>query len=68
MHGDELEICVADEGPGFDSKTLPQTIEENMLMEGGRGHHMISAMADGLYFNDTGNRCWALFNKESSLP
>ncbi len=68
LHGDELEICVADEGPGFDSKTLPQTIEENMLMEGGRGHHMISAMADGLYFNDTGNRCWALFNKESSLP
>ncbi len=66
LHGDELEICVADEGPGFNSKTLPQSIEENMLMEGGRGHHMISAMADGLYFNDAGNRCWALFRKDSS--
>lgn len=68
LHDDELEICVSDEGQGFDSKTLPQSIEENMLMEGGRGHHMISAMADGLYFNDAGNRCWALFKKDSSLP
>lgn len=68
LHGDELEICVADEGSGFDSNTLPQSIEDNLLMEGGRGHHMISAMADGLYFNDTGNRCWALFERESSLP
>lgn len=65
LHDGELEISVADEGPGFDSKTLSQSIGENMLMEGGRGLHMISAVADGLYFNDAGNRCWALFRKNA---
>ncbi len=68
LHEDVLELSVTDEGPGFDSKTLPQSIEENLLMEGGRGHHMITAMADGLYFNDAGNRCWAIFTKEPSQP
>lgn len=68
LHNGELELCVTDKGSGFDSKTLPQSIEENVLMEGGRGHHMISAMADALYFNDMGNRCWALFKKNSPLP
>lgn len=65
LHDGELEISVADEGAGFDSKTLSQSIEDNMLMEGGRGLHMISAVADGLYFNDAGNRCWALFKKNA---
>ncbi len=63
LHDDELEICVTDEGPGFDSKTLPQSIEGNLLMGGGRGHHIIRALTDGLYFNDAGNRCWVLFQK-----
>ncbi|MBI5637533.1 MAG: nitrate- and nitrite sensing domain-containing protein [Nitrospinae bacterium] len=65
LHDGELEVSVADEGAGFDSNTLPQSIEENMLMEGGRGLHMISAVADSLYFNDAGNRCWALFKKNA---
>ena len=65
LHADELEICVTDEGSGFNSKTLPQSVEYNVLSEGGRGHHMISAVADGLYFNDAGNRCWALFTKRT---
>ncbi len=68
LHEDVLELSVADEGVGFDSKSLPQSIEENLMLEGGRGHHMITAMADSLYFNDAGNRCWAIFTKELPSP
>lgn len=67
LYADELEVCVTDEGLGFDSNALPQSIEEDLLLEGGRGHHMINAMADGLYFNDAGNRCWALFSSRITV-
>ncbi len=65
LHSDVLEVCVSDEGFGFDSRALPQSINAEELLESGRGHHIISNAAGSLYFNEAGNRCWALFTKNS---
>lgn len=68
LHADVLEVSVADKGAGFDSKGLPQSVGENLLEESGRGHLMIDGMSDGVYFNDAGTRCWALFRKDNPEP
>ena len=61
---DLLEVCVADEGGGFESSQLSQTIEEeDLLRESGRGLHIITAGSEKVYFNETGNKCWVFFTK-----
>jgi anti-sigma regulatory factor (Ser/Thr protein kinase)/HAMP domain-containing protein len=64
VDNDLLEILVRDQGSGFGADSIPQTIEEeDILKESGRGHHMINAYAERVYFNETGNKCWAIFKK-----
>ena len=49
-------ITVADEGEGFDSKSLPDpTADENLEKPGGRGIMLMRAYMDEVAFNERGN-------------
>lgn len=51
-----LEICVKDEGPGFDPNSIPDpTTPENVLKLGGRGVFLIKQLADEVQFVDNGS-------------
>ena len=64
LHDDVLEVSVSDKGIGFDGSAVQQSIKGlDLLKECGRGLHMAGTYADRMFFNDSGNRCWMLFNK-----
>lgn len=64
IHDNVLEVGVSDKGIGFDGSTISQAIKGlDLLKESGRGLHMAGMYADRILFNDSGNRCWMLFNK-----
>ena len=64
LDADLLEVSVADEGGGFEGSRLSQTIEDDdLLMESGRGLHIIAIGSNKVYFNESGNKCWVLFTK-----
>jgi serine/threonine-protein kinase RsbW len=53
---DKTDITVADEGPGFDPKRLPDpTADENLEKPGGRGIMLMRAYMDQVLFNGRGN-------------
>ncbi|MDH5541655.1 MAG: PAS domain S-box protein [Nitrospinota bacterium] len=65
LNGELLEICVSDEGLGFDGNKVAQSIrEEDVLQPHGRGLHMVELFAEEMYFSQSGNKCWAIFRKE----
>ncbi len=50
-----LEICVKDEGLGFDFTNLPDpTLPENLLKFSGRGIYLIKSLSDGIEFLEGG--------------
>ena len=64
LHRDVLEVSVSDEGVGFDSTALPQSIEkQDLFKESGRGHIMANMYANKVFFNENGNTCWLIFRK-----
>ena len=66
LHQDMLEVCVADEGSGLEGHKLSQVMgEQEIMMESGRGLHLVRKYADEIYFNNSGNEIWALFSKSA---
>lgn len=50
-----LEICVKDEGLGFDFTNLPDpTLPENLLKFSGRGIYLIKSLSDAIEFLEGG--------------
>ena len=53
---EETAITVADEGPGFDPRHLPDPrADENLEKPGGRGIMLMRAYMDEVAFNERGN-------------
>ena len=51
----EVSITVRDEGPGFDSNTVPDpTTPERRLFEHGRGIYLMKALMDEVWFEESG--------------
>jgi serine/threonine-protein kinase RsbW len=51
----EITIIVRDEGPGFDSRALPDpTDTKNRLLRQGRGIYLMRALMDEVSFEDNG--------------
>jgi len=51
----EVSITVRDEGPGFDSNTVPDpTTPERRLFEHGRGIYLMKTLMDEVRFEDNG--------------
>ena len=51
----EVSITVRDEGPGFDSNTVPDpTAPENRLLTHGRGIYLMKTLMDEVSFEDGG--------------
>jgi serine/threonine-protein kinase RsbW len=49
--GEDLKICIADEGKGFDPEKVPDPLkEENILRGTGRGIFLIRSLMDELHF------------------
>lgn len=52
-----IEVCVEDEGSGFDVEGVPDpTSEESLESERGRGIFLIRCLADNLSFEERGRR------------
>jgi anti-sigma regulatory factor (Ser/Thr protein kinase) len=65
LYNGVLEVSVSDEGKGFDGTTLKQSIGmKDILRESGRGLFIVGLYADHMYFNEAGNKCWALFSRD----
>jgi len=64
---EQTEIYIrfaGDEGSGLEGYKLPQVAgEPEIMMESGRGLHLVRKHADEIYFNNSGNAIWALFSK-----
>lgn len=57
VRADSIEVCVEDEGSGFDAERLPDpTSEEFLESERGRGIFLIRSLADSLSFEERGRR------------
>ena len=57
-----LKIIIEDQGPGFRPEQVPDpTTEENIEKIIGRGIYLMSHLADGIEFNDKGNRVTMTF-------
>lgn len=55
IHDDQLEICVHDEGKGFDHESLPDpTDPKNIEKANGRGIFIIKNLADEVDFDRNG--------------
>ena len=56
-HADGLRVKVSDEGSGFDPDAVPDPVsEEGIGRPRGRGLFLLRQLADGVTFNETGNR------------
>lgn len=54
---DKIQVCVRDEGEGFDYTNLPNPVEEDFLLkESGRGIFLMRHLADDVQFLE-GGRC-----------
>jgi len=69
FEGDALTIDVADEGPGFCPKNIPDpTLEENLCSPNGRGVMLIEAYMSEVRYNDKGNQITMVKRKDCKLP
>lgn len=60
-----VEYSIADEGRGFDPRTIPNPTEsENLLLSSGRGIMLMQTFMDDVQFNSVGN---AVVMKKSTL-
>ena len=61
---DKTDITIADEGKGFDPKSLPDpTADENLEKLGGRGIMLMRAYMDQVLFNGRGNEVRIIKNR-----
>jgi len=57
LTGEQLEIVIEDEGPGFDPNDVPDpTEEENLELPSGRGLMLMRTFMSLVEYNDRGNR------------
>ncbi len=60
--GEQLNITVTDEGPGFKPASVPDPTEpENIEALNGRGIFLMSHLADGIEFSEKGNSVKMIF-------
>jgi serine/threonine-protein kinase RsbW len=53
---DEVRLHVTDQGPGFDPRSIPESLDPGHLEEpNGRGLFLMRHLADGIVFNREGN-------------
>ena len=53
---DEIRIVIRDEGDGFDTSKVPETVDADLFAaESGKGLVLMKSFADELTFNDKGN-------------
>jgi serine/threonine-protein kinase RsbW len=64
---DQAEICLQDQGEGFDPNSIPDpTSPDNIFKIGGRGLFLIRSYVDVTTFNEKGNRiCMVKYNSNS---
>jgi len=55
-NGDQVHICIADQGNGFDPSKVPDPRSDELLeVPGGRGVLLISELMNEVHYNDRGN-------------
>jgi serine/threonine-protein kinase RsbW len=69
VNAERVIFTICDEGPGFNSTTLPDpTLEENLEMTSGRGVMLIRAYMTSVDYNDRGNCVTMVKRKDCKLP
>ena len=59
----QIEVCVEDEGEGFDPKGVANPLtKKNIMREGGRGIFLIDSLADAHSFENGGRRLRMVFH------
>lgn len=62
---DKVEICMTDQGEGFDPKAVPDPrVGQNLYKPEGRGLLLISSYMDVVKFSERGNRVYMVRYKE----
>jgi serine/threonine-protein kinase RsbW len=65
VDSDKVEICMTDQGDGFDPKAVPDPrVGQNLYKPEGRGLLLISSFMDVVKFNERGNRVYMVRYKE----
>jgi len=75
--GDRLSISIADQGPGFDHKSMLEAVKAKNAAQaareryqaggfGGLGFQLISKLADELMYNEAGNQVTFVVKKKSA--
>jgi serine/threonine-protein kinase RsbW len=60
-----VEVCVVDQGSGFDPEAVPDpTMPENLEHPGGRGLFLIRQLMDEVEYNERGNAVRLLLRRE----
>ncbi|MBK9254555.1 MAG: ATP-binding protein [Saprospiraceae bacterium] len=63
-----VAFCVTDEGGGFNPSGIPDpTCQENLECCGGRGVHIMKALADDISFKNCGRSVVMFFNLQKEL-
>jgi serine/threonine-protein kinase RsbW len=63
-----VAFCVTDEGGGFNPSGIPDpTTQENLECCGGRGVHIMKALADEIAFTNCGRSVIMYFNLQNEL-
>lgn len=66
---EKAEIWIADEGPGFNPKDVPDPrVGENLFRPEGRGLLLISAYMHLVEYNEQGNRVHMIRYKNTPIP
>jgi len=64
-----VTLVVADQGPGFDVKDVPDpTLRSNLLKESGRGLCIIRSIMSEVSFNDKGNEIRMTLKRNGGRP
>ena len=65
IDNDQVEIYIADEGPGFNPSNIPDpTIDENLEVPSGRGIMLMNAYMNEVNYNRRGNQVRMLKRNE----
>ena len=68
VDAEKIEICMTDEGAGFEPAEVPDPREEeNLYKTGGRGLFLMRAYMDVIEFNEVGNSVRMVKNRSKKL-